>query len=215
MQKEFQIEVLLSFVEFLQFRQHVERICFTNKDLDRREEEQKAHKKKYNNSGSSNNVQKLDMNKERNRGLSQHFRSANQTQAGWELISLPPTVPKSVIVHDAVPDNVLDDYSEITKIPQELLEFKHKAHNLFIKYIKAGQAKFEINIAYHYRRELTSKFDNYDELMRKDKMFTAVSMLHVFDKCLDEQWKYCSNSLGRFKHTNDFKKIVSFFDKNQ
>ena len=131
---------------------------------------------------------------------------------GYEIIKLPPKCPYSSILTNDAPDNIMQQYTDSGVTPK-ILQLQYKTHLLFNKYVKSGSAEHEINISYQLRKRLTRDFGDMTTLVQNRNYRDLASFEGIWSKCLEEQWKYLSNSTQRFKKTQSFQRIVQHFSK--
>ena len=93
-----------------------------------------------------------------------------------------------------------------------LVEAKVRAHLLFRKYIEP-KCESEINISAAMRERLCDKMEDVERWAssRRDTNFTMrVDLLYrVFDECMDEMLKLLTYSLVRFQHTSTFERFLA------
>merc|ERR1712129_69062 len=82
---------------------------------------------------------------------------------------------------------------------------------MFLKYVKSGGATYEINISWQLRKKLDRRFGDLSVLMADDNYAHVADFNGVWAQCLEEQWKYCSTALARFRGTQEFKRIADHF----
>jgi len=176
LKKEFQDEILLSLIEFTQFRELV------NHNLQK---------------------QRVDQNGDMplQRALSVY---------GYETIQLAPGCPYSSILKNQVPFDIMEKYQG-SGVSAKILELQYKTHMLFMKYVSPGFAHYEINISYQLRKRLNQDFGDMDRLVQNEKYRTLQAFDGVWSQCLEEQWKYCTNSISRFKQTQHWRRIKEHF----
>ena len=164
--KEFSLECVLSLIEFIQFE------CYVfDKIMQEFDEQQTEKNKDENNSGINNR-------KRHERKWKEHKLASLLVS---KKIKLPQSVPPSHIVSGVYtpsgPDGdiggILMGWRQSTMYDNSnskvfMRECKHKAHQLYEKYVKVGSA-LEINVSYRARKHLSDLMNDYETWMSMDE----------------------------------------------
>ena len=96
-----------------------------------------------------------------------------------------------------------DKHSNKTELQQlQHLKYLKICHEFYIKYIEIG-SEFEINIDYNTRNELTNKLNNFDEWILLNTNTNDISLL--FQNSQKIMCNFLYNSFFRFKSSNALK----------
>jgi len=176
LKSEFQDEILLSLIEFTQFR------LLVNHNLNR------EHEKEAGNDG----------------------RSRVESNYGYQKLELSPNCPYSSILKDPVPDEILERFQDVDQ-SLKVLELKYRAHLMHKKYVYSGRADHEINISWQLRKKLDTAFKDLQLLMNDPKLSKVEDFKEIWSECCEEQYKYCSICVTRFKQTEGFRRILEHY----
>ena len=188
LKKEFQEEILLSLIEFTQFRE------FVNYNLKEREQAIK------------------DETEQKNAGR-KNTKVNTKSVYGYETLKLSDNCPRSKILEMEVPEDVMEWFQDV-EVEEHILKLQWRTHKLFQKYVASGRAEYEINISYQLRRRLAADFDDLEALVKSEKFNTLADFDGIWSQCLEEQWKYCTNSILRFRQSKSFQRIVEYYGES-
>ena len=219
--KEFSIECLLSYVEFVQFKKFMYnhmKVLESENDIRQRSielhnaiEERKGSLCKseieidINYGGTHNNNDNSNNNNNNNgngrRITHSHDLHHQERSMGFQDVEFPSTVPKSAIVYKDNIDFESNNFKD---------KAKYKIYKLYCKYIRTG-CDLEINISHRSRQVLVSMMDDYESWMtgNKYKNLNTIFLMHIFDKCIAQMRNLLTSSYMRFKHSNQFVKLAT------
>lgn len=203
LKSEFQAEILLSLIEFTQFR----RLVSLNMDSS------------PSSKGSSNGSDIVYDDAQNGKIVSvagklvydnSSGRNRGESSFGYHKLELSPGCPYSSILKNDVPDEILEQYQDVEK-SRRVLELKYRAHLLHRKYVCSGWAEHEINIGWQLRKHLDAKFKDLNLLMADPAYSRVEDFKEIWSECMEEQYKYCNIVITRFKSTEEFRRIVDYY----
>lgn len=190
---EFSMECLLSFVEFVQFKQWMIRHLRVTRTEDaiKQKSIELFHSLRDRTSSLTKSEIAVDL----------HYGSngQNEDDGGFLNIEFPANVPKSRIVFDEDYDLTTNKFTDRSK---------HKIYKLYSKYIRKD-SELEINISGRSRHALAVMMDDYDQWMNDHKYdnLDAVFLMHILDKCIEQMYDLLTASYRRFKHSSQYQKL--------
>ena len=120
-----------------------------------------------------------------------------------QMIKFHANIPISnIIEHD---DNANNTQSKLESV-------KIMAYIIYGKYIEPG-ARFEVNISWTMRAQLTQSLGNLDVILANDEM-DLEQLLMIFEECKKEMVMLLKYSLGRFRNQPAYDELASIFDDN-
>ena len=201
--KEFSIECLLSYVEFIQFKKYMfkhMKIMRSENDIRQKSVELYKSIKDKKISFSKSEIE-VDINYG---DKQQHDDGLNDDRLmSFQDIKFPSNVPQSEIVYEDDINFESNNFKDRSK---------HKIYKLYNKYIKSG-CELEINISHRSRQALFLMIDDYEKWMKDNKYLNldTVFLMHIFDKCIYQMYNLLKSSYMRFKHSNQFIKLSTQF----
>ena len=213
--KQFSIECLLAYIEFLQYKDNI-KYCFTIYA-------QCINQHLIDNAGNNNSSNNININdnsgkdKSSDTLISYEFEEDNM---GYAPVNLPRNTPYSSIIYQDCPIKCkLYHGCELSKIEDlEVIVYcvYDQIKQLTEKYIN-NNSKFEINISGHNRDAVQTFFKNFDakafldsNLHKQDSdvdysaVFAAYSL---FDGCISELYQLMEYSFLQFINTDEYYKL--------
>ena len=173
---EFSQEILLSFIEMIQYQQLIAQyININNLNLDH-----------------------LSINQ------SQYgYNYANREY--YETIKFPPNVPKSIIIYGPYRRNshsLIEDFDIYCNEHEFIDRLKLIVWKIYDKYI-SNDAQFQINVPYTCQRAIQKLIQNRDNFF-KNNHIQLTQLLHLFDDCIFEVYSLMMDTYGRFSKTQRY-----------
>ena len=120
-----------------------------------------------------------------------------------DIMQSMPNVPTSEILEKMCSLST----SRITVDQKTLRDVKKKAHLLYNKYIKCG-SPFEVNVDYATRTALRNKLDDRETLLR-DETLRLTDLIQMFDAVKMTMKRLLSSSFGRMKTSLEWSTIMA------
>ena len=203
---EFSIEVLISLIEFYQYKYYIQSVLSQNEDT-------------YFGENNNNNDKIQDILKKSNKMIPQsHIIKINNFEN--EEFAIKYKLEYANYIGMVYKKNTqLKEYDDPTKY-KLLFECMIMSYEIFNKYINIG-CLAEININYFVRQELIDIYDDMEigdfiEYHINEKLINGNSNIdeeiefyyHIFDDCCEEMIKLMGYSFSRFCQTSLFQKVI-------
>eukprot|EP01084_Bolivina_argentea_P139994 246225_1 len=188
--KEFSIECLLSYVEFIQFKQYMYNHLKLNYSIEEiKQKSLQLFEAIHDRKGSFSKTE-IDVN---------IYNPNDINSLSFERIKFPSNVPRSHLIYE-------DDINFETNNFKD--RSKYKIYKLYCKYVKVG-CELEINVSHRTRNALSSMIDHLDIWMNDNKYqdLDSIFLMHIFDKSIVQMIDLLKSSFSRFRQSNQFAKL--------